>query len=125
MPKDFKLQVDYKGYIIVVDYDSDGKETIYPTHKTYDLNDDGESTCPSIESCIEWIDEDIRCRKKEESQKKCFNCCPSCNATCSKISWGDKEWSGTTAYQNATCRECDTEFTEVYKYSHSEIDEPV
>lgn len=56
--------------------------------------------------------------------KKCFNHCPKCNATDPDIEWGDKEFD-TTCYQNATCKKCGCQFTEIYEYSKTEIDSPV
>jgi len=38
--------------------------------------------------------------------KTCFNHCPKCNATDPDIEWGDKEWNGTGAWQDATCKKC-------------------
>ena len=60
-----------------------------------------------------------------DHQKKCFNHCPKCNAGENDISWGDRDWSDHTAWQNATCKKCGCEFSEVYEYSFTEIDEIV
>ena len=62
--------------------------------------------------------------KIQDNQKECFNYCPKCGATDPDIEWGDKDWSGKQGWQNATCQKCGCEFTEVYEYVFSEIDEP-
>lgn len=56
------------------------------------------------------------------NKQRCFNHCPKCNAVFLDIEWGDKDCSGTTSWQIATCKKCGCEFTEIYKYSHTEID---
>ena len=60
---------NYKGYIIII-ADRDGHEWIYPIHETYDLEDDVTPNCKSVEVCIQWIDEDVRCRAEEEDREK-------------------------------------------------------
>jgi len=55
-------------------------------------------------------------------QRNCFNHCPKCDATNPNIEWREKEWSGLSAWQNATCNKCGCEFWEVYEYKISEID---
>jgi hypothetical protein len=55
--------------------------------------------------------------------KKCFNHCPKCGAGESDITWGDKDWGNTSAWQNATCNKCQCMFTEIYEYTSSEIDD--
>ena len=65
----------------------------------------------------------IAVKSKKKEPKKCFNYCPKCNAGDPDIAWGDKDWAATGAWQNATCQKCGCEFTEVYEYSHTEIDD--
>jgi len=60
---------------------------------------------------------------KAEEPKKCFNHCPKCNAGENDIAWGDKDWSDESAWQNATCNKCGCEFSEVYTYCCTEIDD--
>ena len=55
-----------------------------------------------------------------DTPKKCFNHCPKCNATDPDIEWGDYEWGSKQAWQDATCKKCGQEFSEVYKYSTTE-----
>lgn len=54
--------------------------------------------------------------------KKCCGKCPKCGA-----SGNDIEWSNMTAddfpTQSATCQKCGCEFTEVYKYNHTIIED--
>ncbi len=54
--------------------------------------------------------------------KKCENHCPDCGATDPDIEWGDKEWFDDGAYQTATCKKCNCEFKEYYKYSETEYE---
>ena len=45
------------------------------------------------------------------------------NAGENDIEWGDKEWGGNSAWQDATCNKCGCEFQEVYEYKFTEIKE--
>jgi hypothetical protein len=61
------------------------------------------------------------------NQKECFNHCPNCDAGKNDIDWGDKDWSDESAYypemwQNATCTKCGCDFSEVYLYSFTELE---
>ena len=60
---------NYKGYIIII-AEKDGAEWIYPIHETYDLENDSTPTCLSVEDCIQWIDEDVKCRAEENDRQK-------------------------------------------------------
>ena len=57
---------------------------------------------------------------KEEKIKKCFNCCPVCDATDPDLNWGDKEWFDDAVCQDAICNKCGCEFQEVYEYNRTE-----
>jgi len=54
----------YRGYTVVCDTVGE-KPTIYPLKNGADLDDGENESCPSIESCLEWIDVDIACRAEE------------------------------------------------------------
>jgi len=72
MDKQKQHQFNYKGYVVVIAPNPEGGDNlIYPVHKTYDLNDEVPS-CPSVESCLQWIDEDIRCREKKLPKVEMF-----------------------------------------------------
>ncbi|RKX99125.1 MAG: hypothetical protein DRP55_07750 [Spirochaetes bacterium] len=83
------------------------------------------TTCEITTSCskCDWRGEDI---DNNDNEKQCFNCfnyCPKCNAGENDIEWGDKEWGGNSAWQDATCNKCGCEFQEVYEYKFTEIKE--
>ncbi len=59
----------------------------------------------------------------DPDQKKCFNSCPECGASDPHIIWGDKEWFADTSRQAATCNVCSCVFSEIYQYTHTEIEE--
>ena len=61
----------------------------------------------------------------QDDQKKCVNHCPKCGAGELEVEWGKRAWSDYRAYINATCQKCGCEFTEVYLYAFTEIDQPV
>jgi len=54
---------------------------------------------------------------------RCENHCPHCNATDPDIEWAMKDIQDDVIYQNAYCKKCNTEFTEEYRYTRTEIDE--
>lgn len=59
----------YKGYSIIIS-DRDNVMWIYPTHETIDIDEDNDTeNCQSVESCIQWIDEDVRCREEEKKKE--------------------------------------------------------
>ena len=53
--------------------------------------------------------------------KRCENQCPHCKSE--DITWGDKDYTGSTIFQNATCNECKTKFTEEFTYTRTSVDE--
>jgi hypothetical protein len=58
------------------------------------------------------------------NMRLCVSECPKCQADENNVEWGDKEWSGSmNAWQNGTCSQCGTKFTETYKYVGTEVDE--
>lgn len=54
------------------------------------------------------------------NSNKCENHCPKCNSD--NIEWAMKDIQDDVIYQNAQCQDCQTEFTEQYRYSHTTID---
>jgi len=76
-------------------------------------NGDDEQCCDDVRYCL---------ITKTQPQKECFNHCPKCNATDPDIDWEDKDWGGSCAWQNATCKKCGCEFSEVYQYGFTEKD---
>jgi hypothetical protein len=61
-------------------------------------------------------------KDKKTKIKYCCGKCPKCGA-----GEMDIDWSSMTAdefpTQNATCKKCGCEFTEVYRYAHTVIEE--
>lgn len=51
---------------------------------------------------------------------KCENHCPKCNSL--NIEWGIKDVQDDSIYQGGICEDCDCMFTEIFTYSHTEID---
>jgi hypothetical protein len=83
------------------------------------FNELDEQECPFcgsgnfVEGCIDEPEPNTE-------DKKCFNHCPKCDATDPDIEWHEKDWSGDAAWQNATCKKCGHEFSEVYEYAFTE-----
>ncbi len=82
-------------------------------------------SCEITNSCskCDWRGEDVDETNiiEDINEKECFNHCPKCNATDPDIEWGEKEWDGDCAWQNAICKKCGCEFREVYQYAFTEI----
>lgn len=56
-------------------------------------------------------------KEEDEKTKECFDRCPNCDSK--NIIWGCKDWGGTSAWQTATCADCECEFEEIYEYKHT------
>jgi hypothetical protein len=75
----------------------------------------GKDVNDSIESVYKAIDSD-------DELIRCENHCPKCNAGQEDITWGEKDFADEIIFQTAYCQKCHCEFTEISKYSHTEID---
>jgi len=59
---------------------------------------------------------------KKPKIKKCCNRCPKCGAREQDIEWGVIT-ADEFPTQSGTCRKCGCEFTEVYRYDHTIIED--
>lgn len=63
---------------------------------------------------------------QDYERENCYECesyCPKCDS--GDIEWSAKDIQDNIVYQNAICQGCGCKFTEIWKYSYTEIDEPI
>jgi hypothetical protein len=106
--------------------DKERKRCKYPMSQFHNFEDEVPagarvSTADDCKACDDEDCEMSHCLIEDGKYKKCFNHCPKCNATDPDIEWGDKEWDGSGAWQEATCKKCGCEFQEVYEYTTTMI----
>lgn len=102
-----------KDTVVLETYDTTNGDYLCKKCECYfDNPDDGD--CPFCGSGL------IAFNAKLDTDKKCYNHCPNCGATDPDINWGKKDAGGDIAWQNATCRKCGQDFSEVYTYSFTE-----
>jgi len=85
---------------------------------SYDLLMVDENKIDKNRELLPWPDPKELALKQEH---QCYNNCPQCGAGDDDISWDILE-ADSSPSQKAFCNKCGCEFTEVYKYSHTEVD---